>query len=322
MDIFIALISQASLASGWVKQEVQFALRKYIEGESLLVMPFIIDDTKLNELEKLHPLLLNMRVDSVTPNLIGAESVVQGVITRSGLSEEQPSSQRGSGFEPDPEIEELIRGVRLGSWDTAIAPAFKVLAATDDDGGNTMFLRLVTYQRCPDPDLAWGARMTMEILVDLAPHLFSRSLIASMAGSPDFAVRGSAASICLVLAQFAPALVPVDIVMKLARYDEDWYVMEPATATLKSLCRARRNILGFFYRGLRQSQPQARAHAARALRGIAAREPEILEAERLVRALHYLRRLGDKEAEVYIAEACERAGVTKFEDGYRYGLGQ
>jgi TIR domain len=322
MDIFIALISQPSLASGWVKQEVQYALRKYIEGESLLVMPFIIDNTKLSELDELHPFLLNMRVDSITANAAGADSVVRAVIRASGLSGRSHSNEQESGFRRDHEIEDLIKDVKLGNWDTAIDPAFKVLAATGDDGSNAIFRRLVVYQACPDPGLAWGARMTMETLVDLAPHLFGRSLIASMASNSDFSVRGSAASICLVLAQFAPDRVPVDILMKLARHDEDWYVMEPATAALKSLCRARRNILSFFYRGLRQPDSQARAHAARALRGIAAREPEILEAERLKRALDYLHGVGDKETELYVAEAYERAGVTQFEDGYKYGLGQ
>ena len=163
--------------------------------------------------------------------------------------------------------------------------------------------------------------MTMETLVDLAPHLFDRELLISMSENSDFSVRGSAASICLILAQFAPDRVPVDVLVKLARHDEDWYVTEPATAALKSICNARRNVLHLFFTELRDPDPQARAHAARAIRGIAAKEPEILESDRLQQAADELRRIGDKHAEEYIGEAWKRVRETQFKDGYKYGLG-
>jgi hypothetical protein len=202
-----------------------------------------------------------------------------------------------------------------------LGPAFTVLAATDEVGNNELFRRLAKYQECPDEDLAWGARMTMETLVDLAPDLFDRALLLSMSQSPDFSVRGSAASICLVLAQFAPDRVPLDVAMKLASHDEDWYVTEPATAALKSICKARRNVLYFFFTNLQHPESQARAHAARALRGIAAKEPEILDPQHLLRALNDLRRIGDREAEQYIAEAYQKVRATEQESGYKYGLG-
>ena len=69
MDIFLVLISQASLASAWVREEVECALRKQVEGESLLVLPFIIDGTELKELESLHPFLLIRRVEQGTTGL-------------------------------------------------------------------------------------------------------------------------------------------------------------------------------------------------------------------------------------------------------------
>jgi len=321
MDIFLILISQASIRSGWVEEEVQCALRKQIEGESLLIIPFIIDSTALKEVEALHPFLLNRRVDRITADPDGASVVIQAIHMATGLPEEKTSSGRASAFQRDPAIEQLVKGVGLGNWDSALGPAFAVLAATDEGGGNALFRRLAKYQECPDEDLAWGARITMETLVDLAPDLFDRALLLSMSQSSDFSVRGSAASICLVLAQFAPDRVPLDVAMKLATHDEDWYVTEPATAALKSICKARRNVLYFFFTNLQHPEPQARAHAARALRGIAAKEPQILDPDRLFRALSDLRRNGDREAEQYIAEAYQKVRATEHESGYKYGLG-
>jgi hypothetical protein len=321
MDIFVGLISQASIRSSWVKEEVECALRKQIEGESLLMIPFIIDSTDLKEVEALHPLLLNRRVGRTTADPDGASVVIQAIHMATGLPEEKTSSGRASAFQRDPAIEQLVRRVSLGNWDSALGPAFAVLGATDEGGNNELFRRLAKYQECPDEDLASGARMTMETLVDLAPDLFDRRLLVSMSRSLDFSVRASAASICLVLAQFAPDRVPLDVAMKLARNDEDWYVTEPATAALKSICKARRNVLYFFFTNLQHTEPQARAHAARALRGIAAKEPEILDPEHLLRALNELRRIGDNESERYIAEAYQKVRATEQEGGYKYGLG-
>lgn len=321
MDIFVVLISTASLVSAWVKEEVECALRKQIEGESLLVLPFIIDGTLLKDLETLHPFLLTRRVDRVRQDRRGASSIINAIREATGLPLASTPPPPDSKFKSDPEIEEIVRDVRLGNWDAALDPAFTILAATDSNGGNELFRRLARYQECPNEDLAWGARMTMETLVDLAPELFDRRLLAPMSQSSDFSIRASAASICLILAQFAPDRVPLDVAMKLARYDEDWYVTEPATAALKSICKARRNVLHFFFKNLQDADAQGRAHAARAIRGIAAKEPGILEPDHLQRAIGELRRIGDQHAEEYIAEAWKRVRAAKFEDGYRYGLG-
>jgi hypothetical protein len=321
MDIFIVLISCASVASRWVREEVECALRKQVEGESLLIIPFIIGNTPLKEVESLHPFLLNRRIDRVAPNSSGAAMIITAIQRATGVPQAKQPSAGDQAFQRDPEIERLVKGVTLGNWDSALDPSFAVLSAKDEFGNNELFRRLTGYQECPDDNLAWGARMTMETLVDLDPDLFDRALLVSMSESSDFSVRASAASICLILAQFAPDRVPLDVAIKLARHDEDWYVTEPATAALKSICKPRRNVLHFFFANLQGPEPQARAHAARALRGIAAKEPEILDAERLLRALRDLRRIGDKESEEYIAEALQKVQATEHQNGYKYGLG-
>ncbi|HYN14704.1 MAG TPA: toll/interleukin-1 receptor domain-containing protein [Terriglobales bacterium] len=321
MDIFIILISQASLRSNWVREEVECALRKQIEGESLVILPFITDGTSLKEVESMHPFLLNRRVDRITRDFSSASFVVEAIHRETNLPREMAPASGTSFFQCDPEIEHLVKHVRLGNWDSALEPAFIVLGATDEAGNNELFKRLAKYQECPDEDLAWGARMVMETLVDLAPDFFDRPLLISMSRSKDFSVRGSAASICLALAQFAPDRVPVDVLMTLSSHDEDWYVTEPATAALKSICKDRPNVLQVFFAKLLDPDPEARAHAARAVRGIAAKEPEILDAERLGCSLNHLLRIGDKNAAGYLTDALQRVRATKRRDGYKYGLG-
>jgi hypothetical protein len=322
MDTFIVLISRRSMRSTWVKEEIQCALRRYCDGESVLIMPFIIDGTALEDLNRIHPFLLNRRVEQISPDASGASFVLKVIHKQTGVPSRSSARKRRSRFQHDREIERLVRHVVLGEWESALKPAFAVVRATDGDGHNRVFERLVRYQQCPNEDLAWGARMTMETLVDLAPEWFGRSLLLDMSRSRDFSIRSSAASICLALAQFAPDRVPLDVAMKLARYDEDWYVVEPATAALKSICEERRNVLHFFFAMLRHPKPDARAHAARALRGIANKEPEILRPEYLRAALRKLKGPEDKEARQYITEALRKARKVKRRNGYKYGLGE
>lgn len=85
------------------------------------------------------------------------------------------------------------------------------------------------------------------------PLIFSRKNICQLAEHADFSVRSSAASVCMRLAQYAPALVPVDILMRLSKYDEDWYVQAPANAALKAMASSMPIILGIYYNRLQST---------------------------------------------------------------------
>jgi hypothetical protein len=76
--------------------------------------------------------------------------------------------------------------------------------------------------------------------------MFERALLARMASNSKFTIRSSAASICMDFAQFVPDKVPLDIVFQLSKYDEDWYVMAPAMAVLKTLVRSIPHVSAFF----------------------------------------------------------------------------
>lgn len=136
----------------------------------------------------------------------------------------------------------------------------------------------------------------------------------------DFSIRSTAASICMDFAQFAADRVPMDILLKLARHDEDWYVMAPAFAALKSMARQRPAVLHVFFRRLHSSDSDVREYAANALADIADEEPEILDPEELKQELSRLKKIGDNVAADFIAEALPKVERAERSSDYKYGL--
>ncbi|MGH9643894.1 MAG: hypothetical protein ACRD3Q_15915 [Terriglobales bacterium] len=223
-------------------------------------------------------------------------------------------------FRPDPRIENLIKDVRLGEKETAVAPGMAIVSATDSSGHNELFESLLNYQDCPDEELLWKALPTIVTCAAFAPPLADRPTLSRMAANPNFSVRSSAASICMDLAQYAPDRVPIDLLMKLSVYDEDWYVEAPATAALKAMARSMPAVLQIFFARLRTSQPDEREHAAQALVEIGQKEPEILDFEDLEKELAWLQSQKDKKAAKLIAAILPRIRKAPPHDGYRYGI--
>ena len=121
-------------------------------------------------------------------------------------------------------------------------------------------------------------------------------------------------------AQFAPDRVPVDLLLKLSAYDEDWYVEAPANAALKSMARSVREILGIFFMRLRSQVGDERAHAARAILEIAEKEPEILDRAMIKAEIKQLRFISDKYALPSLLRTAVLVNKTSYFSGYRYGL--
>jgi hypothetical protein len=258
----------------------------------------------------------------IAQNVSGATRIVADVRRalerRSAIPFEGSSQQAKPKI--DPRVEKLIRNVKLGDWNAAKNVAVRIVESTDDSSNNELFESLLSSLYYIDDDLKWGAIQTIESIANLAPWLIGHAVLARMANHSDFTIRAVAASICMDFAQFAPDRVPLDIVFRLARYDEDWYVMAPATAALKSMARPIPGVLNFFYMHLHDSDPEAREHAAAALLDISKNEPEVLEPTDLERELHSLLQREDKLAADYIAKALSRAKQVKHRDGYKYGI--
>ncbi len=225
-------------------------------------------------------------------------------------------------FTPDPRVELFIKGIKLAQWKKAADAALRIVALTDHaTGRNEIFEALFAYQECSEEDdRFWGASHTLECCVKIAPWLITRARLSQMAEHENFTIRSSAASICMDLAHSAPALVPVDILLKLSAHDEDWYVEAPANAALKEMGRLFPDVLNVFYSRLRSAIPEARAHAASHICSIATEEPELLDAERLAAEIKILNRIGDTESKGYLTEALEKAKTAKRAAGCRYGL--
>ena len=265
-------------------------------------------------------------LSKLTVRISGPTSSAAPRVARSvGVSEQDASDSTApspphSKFQRDAQIDRLIDGVILGSYETTVRPAIEIVRATDPDGHNELFLKLLDYQDCEDPEVLSKAMPTVEACVQFAPQLIDHSRLSRMAGNADFSVRSSAASICMDLAQFAPDRVPVDLLIKLSVYSEDWYVETPANAALKAMARSMPAVLRIFFARLRSQDAEERVHAARALREIAKREPEILDPDELKTELSRLKALGDKKASAAIAEVLPKVLRSTRIKGYKYGL--
>jgi hypothetical protein len=123
--------------------------------------------------------------------------------------------------------------------------------------------------------------------VEFVPFLIDHAMLRRMADNHDFSVRSSGSSIC------TPDRVPVDLLIKLSDYAEDWYVETPPNA---AMARSMPAVLSIFFLRLRSRDPEERAHAARSLAEIAKREPEILDPDEIRTELSSLKALGDKKA--------------------------
>jgi len=221
----------------------------------------------------------------------------------------------------DPKVDKLIRKIRLGEWKNATAAALEILVDTDATGRNTTFETLLQYQDLPDDDeMFWPSLHTIEECAELAPDLMNRLTLTKMARHPNFSIRSTAASICLRWAQFAPDRVPVDLLIRLSKYDEDWYVQAPANAALKSMAGSVPGVLEVFYSRLRSTDAEERAHAADCVLDIAKTEPDLPDRNDLKRAISDLKRLRDRNALDRVRRSLGKVKRKRARSRYKYGL--
>lgn len=224
-------------------------------------------------------------------------------------------------FRGNPKVDDLIKGIKLADWDRAGEAALKVIAMTDSEGRNEMFESLLSYQNCPDDDdRFWGAFHTVESSVRLAPWLIGHSQLSKMASHDNFSVRSSAASICMDVAHSTPNRVPLDILLKLSVYDEDWYVQAPANAALKAMARSFPDALRVFYMRLRSDVEEERAHSAAQIEEVAHEEPGLIEPRLMRSELARLKRLGDDKTFRRLSKVLAKVKRVKRTGRYRYGL--
>jgi CHAT domain len=254
--------------------------------------------------------------EHVVPVLI-ADGKVKKNSERTGNNDYGPRAR----FVSDEHINKLIANVDIGDWDAAIKPAIEIIETTDERGVNKLFENLLEYQDYKGDDQSlWSAMLVIETCAQLLPSLVNHEVLARMAVNENRSVRSMAASICMDLAQFAPARVPVDILLRLSRYDEDWYVQAPANAALQAIASAQPVVIHVYYQRLFSDQQGERAHAAYSLVRIAKKEPELLELYKLENAFLESERLGDAETCDHLKVALKYVKKVDKRYGYKYGL--
>jgi hypothetical protein len=129
----------------------------------------------------------------------------------------------------------------------------------------------------------WKVAMLVEELVLWEPNLVPPEILENMSKDSCFAVRSSAAMCYYYLARLAPALVPLDILSRLASYEEDWYVCTPAVSALLRLARTRPVVTDIFEWDLKHKEKYVREHAATAIKRLADTEPELVPTDMLER---------------------------------------
>lgn len=122
------------------------------------------------------------------------------------------------------------------------------------------------------------------------------------------------------LAHSSPALVPLDIAMKLSVHDEDWYVEAPANAALKAMASSFPDVLEVFFRRLHSRSADERAHAAHQIESVSEHDAKLLDREQLEIELIHLREVNDVESVNVIEKALSKRKRTRAGARYRYGL--
>jgi len=229
-------------------------------------------------------------------------------------------SSNGGVFKRDSRIDGLIKDVALGAPLTASPAAIEIIGTTDTTGRNRVFESLLNYVDIPDDDTLFQALSVLERCAELAPSFFDRQVLSRMANHANFSVRSSAACICWNLAEFAPELVPVDLLIKLSVCREDWYVEAAANAALKTMARSMPAVLGVFFMRLHSADADEREHAATHIADVAANEPDLLDPGRLEIELSQLRKLGDKHGSGEIAKALAKTRKTPRAPRSKYGM--
>ena len=315
MDVLLLLISREALDSGWVALEVNYAVWKELNERRPIIHPFRLSDIPIKDL----PWFIQTRhIPVVTQDEEGASLIVNNLITALKRRLEPETLEPKTMFQRDSRVEELIKDVRLGDWDLAQVAALKMLCYTNEDGYNELFYAMIKYLDSPNENLRWGAIQTIESFSDLAPWLFDKKLLTKLSKHSDFSVRSMVAMICYNLAHWAPHLVPINVLFKLADPNEDYYVNNPAMAALKTLAKWRPIIIRLLYLRLRSTDAWTREFVAHAIYDISLKEPEILNIEELREELERLKSINDKTAIDYLTKAIKNIKPDTFGDQWKY----
>ncbi len=167
-----------------------------------------------------------------------------------------------------PQAAELFDRLRVDDHRPAMAAVASVMRQPRDK--RIAFLRSVLNGlEGGDEDTRWKCTHVIEELVLWDPRILPEGLLERMAADSFFSVRSSAAVCFYHLARLDPVSIPLDVLLRLATPEEDWYVQTPATSALLRLARTRPVIVDLWVQQLSSSSQAAREQAASALARLA-----------------------------------------------------
>jgi len=177
------------------------------------------------------------------------------------------------------DLADLLRDIEvLELWNPDVSARFlpSILALNDDQRVDLVAALDRVLREHSDDNARWNAGIVVEFLVEWSPLVVPNDLLVLMSEDTSFSVRSSAAVSYCQLALMSPQSVPLDVLARLASYDEDWYVQTPATSALLLLARARWAAPELLARGIDDEDPDVRAYAASALKQLIVVAPAAL----------------------------------------------
>lgn len=173
MDIFLFLISETALDSGWINLEVKHAAWKEAEEKQSIIRPFRLSNIPRS---KLPWFLQHRQTPIVSQDQSGATHIVDTIIKSLKERYEQPDTILTDKykFQHDPQIEGFIKKVGIGDWRISEIAALQIFMHKSETSNNYLFNKLVTYVDCPDENLKWSAIQTIECYSELNPQLYTR----------------------------------------------------------------------------------------------------------------------------------------------------
>jgi hypothetical protein len=148
-----------------------------------------------------------------------------------------------------------------------------------------------------DEETRWKFSLLIQELLLWEPKLISSEILENMSVDTCFFVRSSAAVCYYYLAALDPVSVPLDVLGRLAAYNEDWYVCTPATSALLRMARVRPVAIDIIARGLNHKDNFAREYAATALRRLGQKDWDLITSELIDQMLQnshaYVKEVGE-----------------------------
>ncbi len=173
---------------------------------------------------------------------------------------------------PDQFLQRLFHKVGIGDHEIAeqrLRQLFSVLVKDDQRRVAKGVFEYVMSVSEPTDDV-YVSTTFLEGIARLDPALVPIDWVEELAGSAVVQHRMSAAIQLWDLAETAPGMVPLDLVIKLAKpATEDWYVYSPAITATKQLALTRRSALEIILDLTRSADAEDRLAAVEALADLA-----------------------------------------------------